>query len=445
MRWAIAKYRSLQARIEATARRLRADERGVSFVVTALAATVLMGFSGLAIDVVMWQVDRRSMQGAADQAALGGATAYRNAGGTTALGASPTAQNGAYATAIRSGYPASSVIVAPYNNGSTCTNNGCLKVTITKQQPRHFTGIFLTSDVTATVSAVATCVGCGNGDPTVGSNGGDPCVMALDATGSGVITTSGTPVLSLSRCNLYNNSPNTSATILNGGAIIEGCSLLDACGSQAFLAQPVEPSGNIEIPVVTSASPAPDPYANVPAPTPAGSCTHNFPANPVPSGTYCPGHIVNKNVTFAPGAVIMITGGLNTQGNSTLSGTGVTLYVQGGGTINANSTINISAPSTGTYAGLALWFGDSSAVTYSGINGSSFQGALYAPETDVTYEGNALSASTCTRLVAGSISLAGTSTAVFDNSGCPTVAGPVLTASGVTGSSTYTGAPILIE
>src|SRR6266567_3471251 len=45
MRRAIAKFRSVQARIEATARRLRADERGVSFIVTALAATVLLGFS----------------------------------------------------------------------------------------------------------------------------------------------------------------------------------------------------------------------------------------------------------------------------------------------------------------------------------------------------------------------------------------------------------------
>lgn len=445
MRWAIAKYRSLQARIEAAAHHLRADERGVSFIVTALAATVLIGFAGLAIDVVMWQVEQRTMQGAADQAALGGATAYRNAGGTTALGDSPTAQNGAYATAIRSGYPASSVTVAPYDNGTTCTNHGCLKVTITQPQPRYFTGIFLSADVSVSVSAVATCNGCGNGDPTVGSTGGDPCVMALDASGSGVITTSGTPVLSLSRCNLYNNSPNTSATILNGGAIIEGCSFTNACGSQAFLAQPVEPSGNIEIPVITNASPAPDPYANVPVPIPAGGCIHSFPANPVPSGTYCPGNITNQNVVFANNALIMITGGLSTKGNSTLAGNGVTLYVQGGGSINANSTISISAPTTGPYVGLAVWFGDSSAVTWNGANSSSFSGAIYAPEADVTYEGNALSSSTCTRLVSGSISLAGTSTAVFDNSGCPSVVGPVLTASGVSGSTAYTGAPILIE
>ncbi len=227
MRRAIRKFRSLRARIEAIACKLRVDERGVSGIVTAMALTALMGFSGLAIDVVMWQSNQRAMQGAADQAALGAATAFRNAGETTALGLSPTALNAAYATAMQSGYPAASVTLAAYNNGGTCTNNGCIQVTITQAQQRYFTGVFLSSTVNVTVSAVGTCNGCGNGSFTVSSNGGDPCVMALDASGNGVITASGTPTMSLTKCNLYNNSPNTSATILNGGAIIEGCSITD--------------------------------------------------------------------------------------------------------------------------------------------------------------------------------------------------------------------------
>src|SRR5437763_10511147 len=241
MRWIIAKCPLLHARIEAIARKLGADQRGVSGLVTAISLTALMGFSGLAIDVVMWEVNQRSMQGAADQAALGAAAAFRSAGQTTALGLSPTAQAAAYATAIQSGYDAASVIVAPFNNGTTCTNNGCIQVTITQPQQRYFTGIFLTSDVNASVSAVGTCNGCGNGSFTVSSTGGNPCVMELDASGSGVITDSGNSTMSLTKCNLYNNSPNTNATVLNGGAVIEGCTLTNACGSRAFLAQPDDP------------------------------------------------------------------------------------------------------------------------------------------------------------------------------------------------------------
>ncbi len=167
MRWAITKFSALYSRIEAVARKLRADQRGVSFIVTALALAALLGFSGLAIDVVMWESNQRNMQGVADQAALAAATAYRNANETGALGDSTNAKNAAYATAIQSGYPAASVTVAPFNNGGTCTNDGCLQVTITQTQPRYFTGIFLSSDVSVIVSAVGTCNGCGNGSFSV--------------------------------------------------------------------------------------------------------------------------------------------------------------------------------------------------------------------------------------------------------------------------------------
>jgi Flp pilus assembly protein TadG len=288
------------SQLQELACRVAADQCGVTAVITAIALTTLVGFCGLAVDVVMWEVNQRDLQGAADQAALAAATAFRNAGETGALGDSTTAQNAAYATAIRSGYTAASVTVAAYNNATTCTGDGCLEVTITQQQPQYFTTVFF-SGITTSASAVGTCSGCGNGSFAVPSTGGDACVMALDASGGGVITVSGTPTMSLNGCNLQNNSPNTNATIMNGNAVVEGCSATNACGSMAFLAQPDVPSGNIDVPVVTSAAPAPDPYANVTPPTPASSCTKSFPANPVPSGTYCPGDINNQSVTFASG------------------------------------------------------------------------------------------------------------------------------------------------
>lgn len=449
MRW-IARF---QPRL---LRRLASDRSGVSAVITAIALTTLAGFCGLAVDVVMWEVDQRAMQGAADQAALAAATAFRNANETTALGDSTTAQNAAYATAIRNGY--SGTAVAPYNNGGTCTNDGCIQVTISQQQPRYFTGIFTSSAITTSVNAVATCSGCGNGSFTIPSNGGNPCVMALDGGGKGVITDTGGSSLSLDGCNLYNNAPNTDATIVNNNAVIEGCSTTNACGSQAFLAQPNNPGG-IDVPVVTNASPAPDPYAGITPPTVASSCTNSFAAyaSPntantfvnVPSGTYCPGNINGDNITFATGAVIVINqnNGLDTHGNGNtiLSGTGVMLYVLGGGNINANAVLNISAPTTGQYAGLALWFGDTNNVSYAGSNSGTFQGAIYAPKADVSYAGNGGSTSTCTRLIAASIDLSGGSMANFDNTGCTVSPGPVLTASGVSGSTTYNGAPELVQ
>ena len=459
MRWPIAKYPSLHARIEAMGGELRADQRGVSGIVTAFALVALMGFSGLAIDVVMWESTQRAMQGAADQAALGAATAFRNAGETGALGSNTTAQNAAYATANQSGY-STGVTVAAFNNGSTCTNNGCLQVTITQQQQRYFTGVFLTSNVSVSVSAVGTCNGCGNGDYTVASTGGDPCVMALDASGAGVITDSGTATMSLNHCNLYNNSPNTNATVLNGGGAIEGCdsAIYSAtCGAKAFLAQPDTPGGSIDVPVVTNAAPAPDPYAGLTPPSTAGcSGAPSFPNTATVSpGTYAagPDHVT---VALNPGVYVFCTGWTqHGQTHVTVTGIGVFIYVPTGGSkFNAQSTINITAPNdltcssipaTCPYVGMTLWYGDSSAVEWNGGNGSDFHGALYAPQATVTYEGNATSTSTCTRLISAAIKLAGTPIANFDNRGCSAVAGPVLTQSGVSGGTQYTGAPMLIQ
>jgi Flp pilus assembly protein TadG len=427
-------------------RRIAADRRGVSAVITAIALTALAGFCGLAVDVVMWEVNERNMQGVADQSALAAATAYRNAGETGALGDSTTAQNAAYATAIRNGYAAGSLSVAAYNDGKTCTHDGCLQVTITQQQPQFFTAMF-SNGVTANASAVGTCNGCAGGSLTLVNNGGNPCVMALDASGKGVVTDTGGAILSLSACNLYNNSPQTDATVVNNNGVIEGCTTTNACGSMAFLAQPNNPGG-IDVPVVTGAAPAADPFGDITAPTIASSC-QQFPNPPtnIPSGTYCPGILDNANVSFADGAIIVLDGpkGLSTQGNSTLSGNGVMLYVLNGGTINANSTMNISAPTSGPYAGIALWFGDSSGVSYAGGNGAGFSGAIYAPTSNVNWSGNQASNSTCTRLIAASIDLSGGAASVFDNTGCPLLAGPILTSSGVPGGTTYNGAPMLVQ
>jgi hypothetical protein len=432
------------ARLRLLFRQLSTDQSGVSAIASAVAMLGLVGFCGLATDAVMWQVNQRSMQGAADQAALAAVTAFRNAGETGAVGDSTTAQNAAYATAMQNGYLSSAIAVAAYNNGGSCTNNGCLQVTITQTGQRYFSALFLSSDVTQSVNAAATCQGCANGTVNTSSNGGEACVMALDTNGAGVVTASGSPTLSLKSCNLYNNSPNTNATIINGGAVIEGCSATDACGARALLAQPDTPSGGIDVPVTTGTVPAPDPLANLSPPT-VGSCISSFPANPVPSGTYCPGNINNQNVTFADGSTIAITGGLSTKGNSTLACNGCMLYVLGGGSINANSTISISAPTSGPYAGVAVWFGDDNSVDWNGGNSSSFSGTIYAPRANVSYAGNAASASTCTRLISASLSLVGSSTATFDNSTCPSVTGPILASSGVSGTTVYTGAPMLIQ
>jgi Flp pilus assembly protein TadG len=52
------------------------DRRGVTAIIAAIGATVLLGFTGLAVDVAYWETTERAVQGAADQASLAAALKY---------------------------------------------------------------------------------------------------------------------------------------------------------------------------------------------------------------------------------------------------------------------------------------------------------------------------------------------------------------------------------
>ncbi len=107
--------------------------------------------------------------------------------------------------------------------------------------------------------------------------------------------------------------------------------------------------------------------------------------------------------------------------------------------------MSLTSPSTGQYAGVALWFGDSSGVTYDGNNDSGFNGSIYAPSATVTFGGTNQTGAVCTRLIAKEIDLHGTPNGSFNNSGCTAVVGVSYTASGLSGTTATTGAPMLVQ
>ncbi len=119
-------------------------------------------------------------------------------------------------------------------------------------------------------------------------------------------------------------------------------------------------------------------------------------------GFYYGGISINGNqaIVFNPGLYILGGGGLSINGNtSTMAGTGVTFYnttgLSGYKTIklNGNTQENLSAPTSGSLQGI-LFFQDRSIPTsgagsiINGNSASTFDGALYFPTTDVTYNGN---------------------------------------------------------
>ncbi len=138
---------------------------------------------------------------------------------------------------------------------------------------------------------------------------------------------------------------------------------------------------------------------------------------------YCGGiNVGNRTYTLTTGTYILVGGGLTTQStNSTLIGNGVTIYNTFGATTNegtftyspirlsGNSSVTLTAPNTGTYAGILIFEDRSAPASYDTYGGGStavYQGVIYALHAAVTMYGNSSNAQ-YTMLVADTISLVG--------------------------------------
>ena len=118
-----------------------------------------------------------------------------------------------------------------------------------------------------------------------------------------------------------------------------------------------------------------------------------------------------------PGVYILYEGALSMT-TSTLTGTGgVTLVFTGTGanyatmSVDAASTINLTAPTTGPTAGMVM-YGDrntplGTAYTFAFGAALNATGAVYLPRGNVTFAGIAGSTANCTLLIADTIQFVG--------------------------------------
>jgi hypothetical protein len=148
---------------------------------------------------------------------------------------------------------------------------------------------------------------------------------------------------------------------------------------------------------------------------------------------YCSMDIGNANINLTAGQYVVdsVTG----HGHGSLNGDGVTLFTNGGNVdINGQTTLNLSAPSSGTYQGI-LFYGSRSVSagscpgplcnTFNGTASSLLTGALYFPTQAVDYQGNFSGVNGCTQIVADLVTFSGNTTF---NVNCGTDGPPPVTA-----------------
>jgi hypothetical protein len=92
-------------------------------------------------------------------------------------------------------------------------------------------------------------------------------------------------------------------------------------------------------------------------------------------------------VTLQPGGLFVLKGTTNV-GMATITGSGVTLYLPAGSSINLNmvNSFTITPPSSGNYAGVSYYQvpGNSNVVNMN-TNNTNVSGLIYAPSAQLNY------------------------------------------------------------
>lgn len=378
-----------------TAKRMIFDTRGATAAIFAISLPVLVGMGALAVDVGIWNVQKRQAQGAADQAAFSAAT--------SSLAGNVPANVAADARAIAAGMgfthdPVNGYAVAvsnPPTSGQFAGDNAYWEVVVTEPQATWFAG-YLMGGGSATVNARAVAGG---------ASGGNACIIGLDGTAASTVRVWGSGIISSNKCAVFSNS-NSSDALVCGGSCTINASTYAVGGNR------VQGSGTLQGPVhATGRSPIVDPYADVTV-SPPGSCTtaNNSPVN---NATLTPNYYCNlnisNNVTLSPG--IYYANKLSVSGNLNAP-SGVTIILLSTAndvfTTNGTSSINIEASKSGAYAGIAIMSltSSNSVMTFNGNTTFRTTGALYFPNRAMSFSGS-FDDTKCTQIVAKRIEITG--------------------------------------
>jgi Flp pilus assembly protein TadG len=475
-------------------RRLLHDSRGVTLVLVALAATVLLGFTALGVETGLWYAVKRQDQSAADAAALSGA--YERAAGQTYSQICAQVKHDAAAngfTFLSYSCPNSTPACTSPSTGQMCANNPpvsgsnagddkAVEVILNRQQNTYLANLFLPS-VTIGTRAVAKV-----------NLPGYTCDLSLAHTGTG-ISVQGSATLNLTGCGMAANSSDAASISFGGGNNdVLDASWFQTVGNYSSNGSPVL---NVTTKLIDS-TPVTDPYScNPPQLGCAGQITYSWPATPVNSTSPCypwtgapttlqPGLYGKSSgshkcsdgsgsssppMDFSSGTTKLCPGvyyldgednhgyAFNVHGGTVQMGTtadgcasgigGVTIIIgsqpagSGGGFQIQSGTVNLSAPTARNPSGCTfgstfcipsgiLFYQDPADAdththgggltgdsTITANTGTSLQGAMYTPATNVKFSGNA--GSTCFIVISLTMTYTGDSTMAGDQTNCQAV------------------------
>jgi Flp pilus assembly protein TadG len=369
-------------RVAGTLWRRRRAERGAVAVAVAILLPVIIGITGLVIDVGSWYETQSQLQNAADAAALAGAQDLPN---------SPSSATAAAQTLAADNVSGATVTpVTPYDG-----NSSEIQVTVSKPGSVTFASIFGISGPTITASAVAEAT---QGTGTFIYAASTAC-NAISITDSGKISTT----------TLWSNG---GVTAVGQGITVTG--QVDVGNSSCPFPSQLTPPGATSVGTYTG-WPVPLPTAaqgNMPSSCPSASIsiTSSSWLSSNPPGIYCTTgtiSIVNSgNMTFD---------GYEFVSEST-SSTAISVVTSGNMTFNGYCPASCSSGSTPQ----TLFYATAGGISVTNSGSGTFTGDSFAPSGQVSFT---VSGGNDTGLIeASSVS--------FTNSGSTSVTGTGPTPSG---------------
>jgi Putative Flp pilus-assembly TadE/G-like len=378
----------------------RKSEAGQALVLGIIALSLLlMGIAGLGIDMGYLRYQKRLQQTAADTAAIAGASnldyngvvaAAQNAaeanGFTDASGNDVSTCTADKPTSKPTKPPKVCVeINNPPTTGPHQGDSDYVEALVSVIQPTFFMTLLGTNSEPVTARAVA----------TIASNGvNNGCLYTLAPSPNRIegVNITGNATLNATSCGIQDNGdfdPAGGALTVNAGTFgVAGDCVGGGCGTGSVTCADQSAS---DCPAYGTPAAA-NPLAYLTPPTVGRPTT--FDSRNITPGTYTGITLTGTGGNYVfPAGTYILTGNFTCHGTPGITGTGVMFYFTDGATFNCSGDddINLSAPTSGTYAGILFYQDptDTSGPSLGGNTGSSYAGALYFPSSEVMFSGNA--------------------------------------------------------
>lgn len=383
-------------------------EGGDGVILPVLILPLLIGLTGLAVEGGLWYADRHQLRAMADSAAIAATWARRD---------SEDEFSAAVAAADALGFDGGTdelVLNAPPLTGAFVADGNAVEVIVRRRRPPLLSSLFVDAE----------SIDIGNRAVGRFEILSAPCVLALSESASSAIGYSGSAAVVLDGCGVASNSAAGTAVDVNDSA-------LSGSGNASLTAEWARAVGRINVgnnadlitdtPPVDLAAPQLDPFADLPAPPrppdcPSGTVASYTPCTFVGGISFGSGSVTD----LEPGVYFVDGGEFRVNGGAVLTGSGVTVYLTGGASarVNGGAELHISAPTLGTYAGMAFVQDRNDAGGTSRFNGGAtmdIQGSLYFPNQEIEFSGGSALAGGCTRVVSDTLNFTGNSATYLGN------------------------------